>query len=366
MEPDEITLFLAETLAGRYRPTSHLGSGAFSGAFLTEDIHTNVPVAAKILKLSRAGDPDARQEFKGEVELLTKLRGCDRVIDILDSGQHAVHLSHPLSGGSFPVTTEYAVLELAAGSLADLLLYGASFSWLDRLRLYRDVVKGVHQMHLKRIVHRDIKAENGLVGENPPAAKIADLGRAHDTTEPPRFAADWYLAGRGDPHFMPLEFLWLQGTQDPEDQARADVYLLGSLLFEVATGVALTPLVTLDPAAVLAANAPLPEADRHCDWLANIPLLRDAAMAANESFAQQLPPVIAHRATQLLQLLTDPDPARRIPRRSGAPAYHADAWDLQWLLKMIDGLRRAIDPALRKRYISTRPCHKHGRPGARR
>ena len=114
--------------------------------------------------------------------------------------------------------------------------------------------------------------ENGLVGENPPVAKIADLGRAHDTTEPPRFAADWYLAGRGDPHFMPFEFLWLQGTQDPEDQARADVYLLGSLLFEVVTGVALTPLVTLDPAAVLTANAALPEADRKRDWIANIPI----------------------------------------------------------------------------------------------
>ncbi|HTR89421.1 MAG TPA: protein kinase family protein, partial [Solirubrobacteraceae bacterium] len=243
MEADEITLFLSETLAGRYRPTRHLASGAFSGAFLARDAHTGLPVAAKILKLSQAGRLEARQEFRGEVELLERLTACDRVIDLLDSGEHVVHLSHALSGGSIPVATEYSVLELAAGSLADLILYGTDFGWPDRLRLYRDVVKGVHQMHLKRIVHRDVKAENGLVTERPPAAKIADLGRAHDTTQPPRFAVEAYLLGRGDTRFAPFEFLWLQGTQDPDEQALADLYLLGSLLFEITTGVALTALV---------------------------------------------------------------------------------------------------------------------------
>jgi serine/threonine protein kinase len=364
MQPDEIKLFLAETLAGRYRPASHLGSGAFSGAFLTSDQRTGGEVATKILKLTRCSDHDARREFQDEVSLLERLKDCDRVIDLLDSGQHTVNLRHPTTGGSFPLVTEYAVLELAAGSLADLILYGEAFTWPDRLRLYRDVVKGVHQMHLARIVHRDVKAENALVNEQQQIAKIADLGRAHDTTQPPRFAIEAYLLGRGDPRFAPFEFLWLQGTVDPDEQARADVFLLGALLFETATGIALTPLVTGNPLAVMNASAPLTKGDRTSEWQASIPRLRDAIRPALEDFARAVPPVIASRAVALLQQLTEPDPARRLPARAPGGTAAAGPWDLQWLLRRIDGLRRAVDPEFRKQYINSRP--RHGRPRSRR
>lgn len=366
MDSEEVALFLSETLAGRYRPSSHLASGAFSGAFVAQDDQLQAEVAAKILKLSQCGQLDARREFQGEVALLRKLAGCDRVIELLDSGQHTVHLRHPRSGGSIAITTDFAVLELAAGSLAALLLYGSAFTWPDRLRLYRDVVKGVHQMHLKGIVHRDVKAENGLVLERPSVAKIADLGRAHDTNEDPRFAVHAYLQGRGDTHFAPFEFLWLQGTQKPEDQALADVFLLGSLLFEIATGVALTALVTGDPTAVIRSKAALPEADRAYDWRASIPKLREAARPAIETFALSLPPVISARSCNLLEALTDPDPVCGLPRVSGARRDVPDPWDLQWLLDRVDGLRRAVDAKLRKHYITSRTAIKHGRPRARK
>lgn len=364
MDPGEIALFLSEALAGRYRPTSHLASGGFCGAFVAADEQEGTNVAAKILRLSQCGQPEARLEFQDEVRLLRKLAGSDRVIELLDSGEHTVSLSHSPSGSAVSLTTDFAVLELAAGSLADLLLYGASFAWPDRLRLYRDVVKGVHQMHLKRIVHRDIKAENGLVMERSAVAKIADLGRAHDTADPPRFVVDAYLSGRGDTHFAPLEFLWLQGTQKPEDQALADLFLLGSLFFEVATGVALTALVTGNPSAVMNRVAALPEAAREREWEANIPKLREAERPALETFEASVPRSIAARSRGLVEQLTDPDPRRRLPSGRGGCRSKPDAWDLEWLLHRIDGLRHAVDPDLRKRYLISRP--KHGRPGSRR
>ncbi len=365
MDRDEIELFLSETLSGRYRPTAYLGSGAFSGAFRTQDDRTQESFATKILKISQCHSEDALREFRDEVGMLGKLRGCDRVIGLIDSGQHTVTLHHSASGRSISVTTQFSVLELAAGSLAELLLYGPSFSWPDRLKLYRDVVKGVHQMHRHGIVHRDIKAENGLVTESRPGAKISDLGRSHDTSQPPRFAIDAYLCGRGDTRFAPLEFLWLQGTQEPEDQARADLYLLGSLLFEMATGVALTTLITASPIAVINTKAALPPSDRERDWQANIPLLRDSSRLAYETFAAEVPPAIGDRAVSLLEQLTDPDPALRLSRRRGGHGPQPDAWDLQWLLHRIDGLRHAVDPSLRKRYLASRPARKHGRSRAR-
>jgi serine/threonine protein kinase len=365
MDPGEIQLFLSETLAGRYRPTAHIGSGGFAGTFSANDQQAGsvADVAVKILKLNQCGSADARQEFADEVRLLQMLQGCDRVVDVLDSGQHTVHLRHPSVNTSIPVMTEFSVLELAAGSLAALLLHGPQLGWPDRLALYRDVVKGIHQMHLRRIVHRDLKAENVLVFENPQVAKVTDLGRAHDTSEQPRFAADAYIAGRGDLRFAPPEFLWLQGTQDPEDQALADIYLLGALLFEVATGVYFTSMLVPNTMAVVQANAPLTDTQRRHAWESRVPWLRESARPVYASFDASVPAAIRGRTGELLRLLTDPDPTRRLPVRPGSREA-ISCWNLEWLLRRVDGLRRGIDTSFRKHYLKgrPRPNRRHGVP----
>lgn len=365
MDPTEVRIFLSETLAGRYRPQSFIGAGAFSGAFLADDLRGGPQVAAKILKIMHCRRADAVEEFRGEIELLRKLAGCDRVVELLEGGQHSVSLDHGPSGGAIAVETEFAILELAVCSLADLILHGPSFGWIDRLTLYRDVVKGLHQMHLRGIVHRDVKAENGLVFERPTLAKLADLGRAHDTREPPSFAFEAYLAGRGDPRFAPVEFLWLQGTQDPEEQALADLYLLGSLLFEVGTGVGLTSMVVSRPQDIIQHSAAQPEEVRRRDWHGRQAWLREAGRAPLQTLRSELPPPIRGRAVDLVAMLTDPDPRRRLPSFSGG-RRRTDPWDLQWLLARIDGLRRAIDPRLRKAYINSRPRPTRSRHGAKK
>lgn len=357
MDQDEIDFFLGETLDGRYRLMQFLGEGNFSGAFHAVDGHTTDEVAVKILKVDHCASADSRFEFAGEVELLRKLAGCDRVVQLHDSGTHSFRVQHTLTKKVMTLSTEFAVIELAVTSLDKLLLHGSTLDWPDRLRLFRDVVKGVHQMHLRGIVHRDVKAANALIFAKPTVAKIADLGRAHDTSQTPRFAEDEYLAGRGDLRFAPLEFLWLQGTQDPDDQARADLYLLGTLLFEVGTGLGLTSMIVGSPLYIIRAHAALPEADRAAGWKAALPALREATRPQLARLAGELPPVIRDRAVALTAMLTDPDPARRMPNFAGG-RRRVDPWDLQWLLERVDGLRRAIDPALRESYLATRP---HGR-----
>lgn len=364
MDPTEINVFLSETLAGRYRPRSFIGAGNFSGAFVTDDIVSGGQVAAKILKLKHCARADAVQEFQSEVELLGKLLGCDRVVQLLDHGQHDVALAHGRSGGTIDLTTEFAILELAAGSLADLILLGPAFGWPDRLRLYRDVVKGVHQMHLRRIVHRDVKAENGLVNERPDHARIADLGRAHDTRQPARFPFEAYLAGRGDLRFAPLEFLWLQGTQDPDEQALADLYMLGSLLFEVATGVGITSLVTGRPHDIINHSAALPEPERLREWQRQQPWLREARRHALDTLRSEVPLAIRGRVSNLAEMLTEPEPERRLPTFSGG-SRRVVPWDLQWLLDRIDSIRRAIDPTFRKTFLTARRGASRPRHGSR-
>jgi serine/threonine protein kinase len=359
LDPSEVQIFLSETLSGRYRPRSFIGAGNFSGAFRTDDLTTRAEVAAKILKLQHAANVDATREFRGEVALLEKLSGCDCVVQLLDDGQHSVHLAHGTSGGSMPFTTEFVILELAVCSLVQLLLQGPSFGWVDRLRLYRDVVKGVHQMHLRGIVHRDVKAENGLVFERPERAKVADLGRAHDTHEPPRFVVEAYLAGRGDTRFAPLEFLWLQGTQDPREQAMADLYLLGSLLFEMATGIGFTSVVIGNPQNLLVHNAAQPEGARLRHWQSQLASLREAEAHVLAALSGEVPAAIRNRTRALIAMLTDPDPERRLPTFSGG-RRRVDPWDLQWLLDRVDALLRCVDEHALRAYFAGHTRLRHG------
>jgi serine/threonine protein kinase len=356
MDTAEQGIYLGVTLDGRYLLNAHLGSGSFSGVFRATDQKTRREVAVKILTLRSSHSTDARVEFDGEKALLQMLVGRSHVVSLLDHGTHQLQLVAPPGENMVTIDVPYLVLELADASLAELLLNRTRLPWQARLELYRDVVKGVHQMHLEDIVHRDIKSENSLVYSAPQQAKIADLGRSKHTRHPSRFIAEAYVAGRGDMRFAPPELLWLCGTEDPADMARVDLFLLGSLLFELATGVGITAVAFTDPRSTHAAAGKLPAAARKADLDSRRHELRQQFMIAYDLFAAEIPPHLREAAVVLLRQLTDPDPARRVPgyrRRTLTP------WDLQWLLKKVDvllkveaqqnGRRRITRSARRKR-----------------
>lgn len=335
MDPAEQEIYLGTVLGGRYLLNVHIGSGSFSGVFRATDEQTGRQVAVKILTLRSTHSTDARVEFEGEKSLLQMLVGCSHVVSLLDYGTHQLQLVAPPAGNKVTIDVPYLVLDLADACLAELLLNRHRLPWQARLELYRDLVKGVHQMHLGEVVHRDIKSENSLVYSAPQQAKIGDLGRGKHTREPSRFVAEAYVAGRGDMRFAPPELLWLCGTEDPADMARVDLFLLGSLLFEVATGVGISAAAFADPRAIHVAAGQLPAAARRVDLDSRITELRQQFMAAYDLFAAEIPPYLREASVMLLRQLTDPDPARRLP---GYRRRRLDPWDLQWLLTKVDVL----------------------------
>lgn len=246
MDPTERRILIGERLGGRYEVIDWVGGGAFAGVFRAADSATGEEVAAKVLSFQSG--PDERLEFDGERQLLEALRECSNVVGIRDAGVHTLQLQK--AALAVPLPVPYLVLELADASLAQLLLHRASLAWSDRLLVYRGAAKGVHQMHRRRFVHRDSKADNVLVFGNPVDAKVGDLGRSRDTQAAARFAPVAYVQGRGDLRFAPPELLWGLGEDDPRLMAQGDLYMLGSLLFEVATGVGLTSIVFGNPLAL--------------------------------------------------------------------------------------------------------------------
>lgn len=357
MDAAEALLYIGQVVKGRYEIMSFRGSGAFSGAFESHDKSTGMTVIVKLLSLRSVGNLVAVNEFHDEIRFLKLLAACSNVVDIHDDGTFPLDVQ--VSGGSGAVVSidvPFMVLDVAEDSLDALLAHRHRMHWSDRLGLYREIVKGAHQMHVERILHRDIKAENALVFVAPPNARLADLGRSTRANEAPRLPGNEYVWGRGDPRFAPPEYLWFLGTTAAIEHLRADLYLLGSLLFEIATAQGITSMALGDPRLVQTRAAVLPPELREQGFQNEIPSMRERYELAYETFRTELPSAIRVEATTLLRQLTDPDPSRRELAR---PFERLPLrWDMQWLLRKTDILIKRLATSSgspRRRPVRGRP-----------
>ena len=150
--------FIGQVLDSHFVLGDEIGSGAFSLVFEAQDLSTGHRVAIKALHPSRAAELMAVAEFETEGELLAKLVSCRNVISYI--GTWTTTIVFTLRGAPVSIPLRFHALELAEGSLEDILPNRDKLSWEQRLDLFRDVVSGTHQMHLQRIIHRDIKCSN--------------------------------------------------------------------------------------------------------------------------------------------------------------------------------------------------------------
>jgi serine/threonine-protein kinase len=138
------------------------------------------------------------------------------IIDILDSG----------------VTEEgvpYLVMELLHGeSLADRLERGGAMDPAGVLPLVRQAAGALGAAHAKGIIHRDLKPDNVFVAPSG-RPKILDFGIAKLSDASGTSTRTGSLLGT--PHYMSAE----QAAGRPVDH-RADLYAIGVILFECATG----------------------------------------------------------------------------------------------------------------------------------
>jgi serine/threonine protein kinase len=344
--PNEAQIYLGKVFAGRFEVREFLAEGGFCLVFKGLDSTTGKDVAIKILKIG-ARSPDI-MEFENEVALLQLLHRATNVVTLVESGEDAVLISTVPAGAFVPILAHYLVLELADASLDELVLYRDKLSFVRRLELFRDVVLGAHQMHTADVVHRDVKAENCLVFQQPKKSvvKLTDLGRSKRLSEPTRFLAEDYINGRGDIRFAPPEALWGQIGPDETSMRRADLYLLGSVVYELALGQAITAVaigtvVARNIAGWARGTTPLARATDYNDKLREIAARYEYAF---QLFEEQVPAAARDGATDLLRRLCNPDPAlREHLGRAGASDKN-----LTWVLNRTDILIKSLRYAERE------------------
>jgi eukaryotic-like serine/threonine-protein kinase len=324
---------LAGQMFGEYKLLAYINGGEYGYVFEAEQVGRSERVAVKVLRPSAPADET--MEFQREGELLQTLRRSSGVIDLYTTGHDTVNVQG--AGVTVPLQVPYHVLELAEASL-ERLITAASYEdvpWLERLQLWRGLILGVHQMHTKSLVHRDLKSSNCLLlvtgARSGPIAKLGDLGKARDLNAAARYPSHTYLVARGDLRFAPPELLLWQGKDNPESYRLGDLYGLGSLLFEMATGIGITQCALgFGPEIVSRAQA-----DIASGVTSDLSALRPAYSTAFEMFANAMPRQIRHESLALLRQLCDPEPEQRLPRR-GFGRRRTSGPSLDWLLRKTD------------------------------
>ncbi|MCB9756362.1 MAG: protein kinase [Myxococcales bacterium] len=209
-----ITAPTGALLADRYQILGVLGEGGMGTVYRVRDLELDEVVALKVLRRDWTDDPAALERFRQEVKLARRVthRGIARTFDI---GEH---------GGARFLTMEF----VAGRSLARALEDEARWSSAEVVRVVREIAEALRAAHAAGVVHRDLKPDNILLEEGGRVV-VSDFGIARLVST---VAATTAVEGvAGTPAYMAPEQL----RGEPTD-ARADLYALGLVLYELLTG----------------------------------------------------------------------------------------------------------------------------------
>jgi serine/threonine protein kinase len=198
---------------GKYEIIEEIGSGGFAVVYKARDPDLDQIVVLKVLRGAHAERPEVIKRFTGEARRAVRLRHRS-IVRIYAVGQEA----------SVPyIAMEY----LPGGTLADRL-QGEPLPLDEAIVILEQVSSALDYAHGRKLIHRDIKLANILFDDEGNAV-LVDFGLVKSLTE-----SGMTLEGTtlGTPHYMAPE----QADAGAEVDARADVYALGVVAYEMLAG----------------------------------------------------------------------------------------------------------------------------------
>jgi serine/threonine protein kinase len=216
------------TLSGRYLIERLIGEGGMGAVYLAEHMHIRKRVAVKVLHAEMSRLPEVVARFEREA-------------------MAAAHIEHPnvaaatdfgkLEDGSF-----FLVLEYVEGRSLREVITDGPVEIGRTIHIVRQIAGALGRAHALGIEHRDLKPENVMLiarDGNRDFAKVLDFGIAKvpvgelvGESKVPGQALTQLGMVYGTPEYMAPE----QALGQPVD-ARADLYALGAIMFEMIAGV---------------------------------------------------------------------------------------------------------------------------------
>jgi len=214
----------AGTHVGSFEILAPLGAGGMGEVYRAHDPRLEREVALKVLPAETLSDESARTRLLREARMASKLNHPN-ICTIYEVGE---------ADGQ-----AYIAMELVSGEALSERLSGERMVVDEALRLGRQMADALAHAHSNGVVHRDFKSGNVVITPEG-RAKVLDFGlaaRVSDTelTEATTYSVDsLQLSGKiaGTLAYMAPEQL----KGEPAD-ARSDIWALGVVLFEMASGV---------------------------------------------------------------------------------------------------------------------------------
>jgi eukaryotic-like serine/threonine-protein kinase len=205
-------------LLGHYRIVERIGAGGMGVVYRAHDERLDRDMALKVLPSGALADEVARKRFRKEALILSKL-------------------NHPNTAHVYDFDTQdgldFLVMEFVSGvTLAQKLQKGA-LPEKDVLSLGEQIAQTLQDAHEQGIVHRDLKPGNiMLTAKEQP--KLLDFGlskllRVADTAMTQSLTEADRTAGT-------LPYMAPEQLRDQPSDFRTDIYAIGTVLYEMATG----------------------------------------------------------------------------------------------------------------------------------
>jgi len=206
---------LTTALAGRYRLARELGAGGMATVWLAEDLRHERRVAIKVLhpELSAVLGPE---RFLAEIKTTANL-------------QHP-HILPLFDSGSADGLLYYVMPYVEGETLRTRLARERQLPVADALRIASEVADALDYAHRHGVIHRDVKPENILLHDGH--VVVADFGIALAVQHAGGQRMTQTGLSLGTPQYMAPE----QAMGEKVVDARADIYALGAVTYEMLAG----------------------------------------------------------------------------------------------------------------------------------
>ena len=213
IETSKQELARGTTFAGRYEIIEELGKGGMGRVYRVEDIKLKQEVALKLIKPEVGSDRKTIERFRNELKMARTIRHKN-VCGMYDLGEES---------GTHYITMEY----IRGEDLKSLIRKMGQLSAGQLITIAKQVCDGLVEAHRLGVIHRDLKPQNVMV-DMEGNARIMDFGIA-------RSLAAKGITGPGIMIGTP-EYMSPEQVEGKEVDPRSDVYSLGVILYEMATG----------------------------------------------------------------------------------------------------------------------------------
>ena len=206
-------LATGSTFAGRYQVIEELGKGGMGRVYKVFDEKIKEKIALKLLKPEISRDEQAIQRFSNELRFSRKI-SHRYVCRMFDLGE---------ADGAHYITMEY----VSGEDLKSILRMMGPMSAGKVVLIARQVGEGLAEAHRLGVIHRDLKPQNIMI-DREGNVRIMDFGIARSLKVKGLTGAGAVI---GTPEYMSPEQI-----EGQEVDNRSDIYSLGIILYEMATG----------------------------------------------------------------------------------------------------------------------------------